>query len=242
MKIFLAGATGAIGRRLVPLLLNARHCVIGTTRSITKVDELRAAGVDPVVVDAFDAQGLSAAVFEARPDIIVHQLTDLPPGLDPSQMTEGTQRNARMRSQGTQNLVEAALGAGVRRLVAQSIAWMYAPGKEPHSEDDLLDIDARGTRAITVAGVTTLERLTLLSPPIDGVVLRYGHLYGPGTGTNTADAPALHVDAAAWAAVLAIEKARHGIYNIAEPSEFLSTEKARRELGFDASVRLNAAA
>ena len=242
MKIFLAGATGAIGRRLVPLLLNARHCVIGTTRSITKVDELRAAGVDPVVVDAFDAQGLSAAVFEARPDIIVHQLTDLPPGLDPSQMTEGTQRNARMRSQGTQNLVEAALGAGVRRLVAQSIAWMYAPGKEPHSEDDLLDIDARGTRAITVAGVTTLERLTLLSPPIDGVVLRYGHLYGPGTGTNTADAPALHVDAAAWAAVLAIEKARHGIYNIAEPSGFLSTEKARRELGFDASVRLNAAA
>jgi len=242
MKIFLAGATGAIGRRLVPLLLNARHCVIGTTRSITKVDELRAAGVDPVVVDAFDAQGLSAAVFEARPDIIVHQLTDLPPGLDPSQMTEGTRRNARMRSQGTQNLVEAALGAGVRRLVAQSIAWMYAPGKEPHSEDDLLDIDARGTRAITVAGVTTLERLTLLSPPIDGVVLRYGHLYGPGTGTNTADAPTLHVDAAAWAAVLAIEKARHGIYNIAEPSEFLSTEKARRELGFDASVRLNAAA
>ena len=242
MKIFLAGATGAIGRRLVPLLLNARHYVIGTTRSSTKVDGLRAAGVDPVVVDAFDAQGLSAAVFEARPDIIIHQLTDLPPGLDPSQMTEGTRRNARMRSQGTQNLVEAALGAGVRRLVAQSIAWMYAPGKEPHSEDDLLDIDARGTRAITVAGVTTLERLTLSSPPIDGVVLRYGHLYGPRTGTNTADAPALHVDAAAWAAVLAIEKARHGIYNIAEPSGFLSTEKARRELGFDASVRLNAAA
>jgi len=242
MKIFLAGATGAIGRRLVPLLLNARHYVIGTTRSSTKVDGLRAAGVDPVVVDAFDAQGLSAAVFEARPDIIIHQLTDLPPGLDPSQMTEGTRRNARMRSQGTQNLVEAALGAGVRRLVAQSIAWMYAPGKEPHSEDDLLDIDARGTRAITVAGVTTLERLTLSSPPIDGVVLRYGHLYGPGTGTNTADAPALHVDAAAWAAVLAIEKACHGIYNIAEPSGFLSTEKARRELGFDASVRLNAAA
>ena len=242
MKIFLAGATGAIGRRLVPLLLNARHYVIGTTRSSTKVDGLRAAGVDPVVVDAFDAQGLSAAVFEARPDIIIHQLTDLPPGLDPSQMTEGTRRNARMRSQGTQNLVEAALGAGVRRLVAQSIAWMYAPGKEPHSEDDLLDIDARGTRAITVAGVTTLERLTLSSPPIDGVVLRYGHLYGPGTGTNTADAPALHVDAAAWAAVLAIEKACHGIYNIAEPSGFLSTEKARRELGFDASVRLNVAA
>jgi nucleoside-diphosphate-sugar epimerase len=122
MKIFLAGATGAIGRRLVPLLLNANHYVIGTTRSITKADGLRAAGVDPVVVDVFDAEALSAAVLEAHPDIIVHQ-----PGLDPRKMTEATQRNALMRSQGTQNLVAAALGAGVRRLVAQSIAWMYAP-------------------------------------------------------------------------------------------------------------------
>jgi len=242
MKIFMAGATGAIGRRLVPLLLNAGHGVVGTTRSATKADRLRAAGVEPVVVDVFDAPALSAAVLEAHPDIVVHQLTDLPPGLDPSQMTEGTQRNARMRSQGTQNLVAAALGAGVRRLVTQSIAWMYAPGKEPHSEDDPLDINAGGTRAITVGGVATLERLTISSPPTDGVVLRYGHLYGPGTGTNAAEPPALHVDAAAWAAVLAIEKARRGIYNIAEPSGYLSTEKARRELGFDASVRLNVAA
>ena len=155
MKIFMAGATGAIGRRLVPLLLNAGHGVVGTTRSATKADRLRAAGVEPVVVDVFDAPALSAAVLEAHPDIVVHQLTDLPPGLDPSQMTEGTQRNARMRSQGTQNLVAAALGAGVRRLVTQSIAWMYAPGKEPHSEDDPLDINAGGTRAITVAGVAT---------------------------------------------------------------------------------------
>src|SRR5215468_4098741 len=163
MRIFLAGATGAIGKRLVPLLLDAEYSVIGTTRSTAKADGLRAAGAEPVVVDVFDAQALSAAVLEAHPDIIVHQLTDLPPGLDPSQMTEGTQRNARMCSQGTQNLISAALGAGVRRVIAQSIAWMYAPGKEPHSEDDLLDIEARGTRATTVAGVTTLERLTLLS-------------------------------------------------------------------------------
>ena len=93
------------------------------------------------MVDVFDAPALSAAVLESHPDIVVHQLTDLPPGLDSSQMTEGTQRNARVRSQGTQNLIAAALGAGVHRLVAQSIAWMYAPGKEPHSEDDVLDID-----------------------------------------------------------------------------------------------------
>jgi nucleoside-diphosphate-sugar epimerase len=217
------------------------HRVVGTTRSTAKADRLRTAGVEPVVVDVFDAPALSAAVLEAQPDIVVRQLTDLPPGLDPSQMTEGTQRNARMRSQGTQNLVAAALGAGVRRLVTQSIAWMYAPGKEPHSEDDPLDINAGGTRAITVGGVATLERLTISSPPIEGVVLRYGHLYGPGTGTNAAEPPALHVDAAAWAAVLAIEKARRGIYNIAEPSGYVFTKKAQRELGFDASVRLNAA-
>ena len=160
MKIFLAGATGAIGKRLVPLLLKAGHRVTGATRSGAKGEALRAAGVEPAVVDVFDVQALSAAVLEAHPDIIIHQLTDLPPGLNPSQMTEGTQRNARMRSQGTQNLVAAALGAGVHRLIAQSIAWMYTSGKEPHSEDDPLDINARGTRAITVAGGAMLERLT----------------------------------------------------------------------------------
>ena len=242
MRIFLAGATGAIGTRLVPLLLHAGYTVIGTTRSTTKADVLRDFGVEPIVVDVFDASALAAAVLRAQPDVVMHQLTDLPPGLDPGQMTEGTQRNARMRSQGTQNLVAAMLEAGVHRLVAQSIAWMYAPGKEPHSEDDPLDIDAGGTRAITVAGVAALERLTTSSPSIDGVVLRYGHLYGPGTGTNTADAPALHVDAAAVAAVLALEKARRGIYNIAEASGYLSIEKAQRELGFDAGARLYAAA
>jgi nucleoside-diphosphate-sugar epimerase len=241
MRIFLAGATGAIGKRLVPLLLDAGYSVIGTTRSTIKADGLRTAGAEAVVVDVFDAAALSAAVLQAHPEIVVHQLTDLPPGLDPSQMTAGTQRNARVRSEGTQNLVAAMLEAGVRRLVAQSIAWMYAPGKEPHSEDDPLDINAQGTRSITVAGVATLERLVTSSPPIDGVVLRYGHLYGPGTGATAAEAPALHVDAAASAALLAIESTTRGIYNIAEPNRYLSTEKARRELGFDAGIRLNAA-
>jgi nucleoside-diphosphate-sugar epimerase len=145
-----------------------------------------------------------------------------------------------MRREGTQNLVAAALAAGAHRLVAQSIAWMYAPGPQPHGEDDPLDVHAAGTRAVTAEGVATLERLITSSPPIDGVVLRYGHLYGPGTGASTAEAPALHVDAAAAAAVLALEKAQRGIYNIAEPSGYLSTEKAQRELGFDAGARLTA--
>jgi nucleoside-diphosphate-sugar epimerase len=200
---------------------------------------LRDVGVEPVVVDVFDAAGLARAVSAARPDIVVHQLTDLPPGLDPSQMAEGTRRNARIRSEGTQNLVSAALTSAARRLVTQSIAWMYAPGPEPHDEDDPLDIRARGARAITVAGVATLERLTVSSPPVEGVVLRYGHLYGPHTGADVAgEMPSLHVDAAASAALLAIEKARPGIYNIAEPNGYLSIEKARRELGFDPSFRI----
>jgi nucleoside-diphosphate-sugar epimerase len=238
MKIFLAGAAGAIGKRLVPLLVDAGHHVVGTTRSTSKANALRAAGVEPVIVDVFDTLALSRAVSAARPDIVIHQLTDLPPGLEPARMAEGTQRNARMRREGTQNLVAAALAAGVQRLVAQSIAWMYAPGPQPHSEDDPLDVHATGTRAVTAEGVATLERLTTSSPPIQGVVLRYGHLYGPGTGASNAEAPALHVDAAAAAAVLALEKAQHGIYNIAEPSGYLSTEKAQRELGFDVGIAM----
>jgi nucleoside-diphosphate-sugar epimerase len=243
MRIFLAGATGVIGRRLVPLLLRSGHLVTGTTRSTTRGDALRVAGVEPVIVDVFDAPALSQAVAAARPDIVVHQLTDLPPGLDPSRMNEGIRRNARMRSEGARNLVMAALESGVSRLVAQSIAWMYAPGSEPHTEDDPLDLDAQGTRAITVGGVAALERLTLSSTPIDGVVLRYGHLYGPGTGTDaTSDVPRLHVDAAASAALLSIEKAHRGIYNIAEPNGYLSIEKARREFGYDPYFRLGSLA
>jgi nucleoside-diphosphate-sugar epimerase len=240
MRIFLAGAAGAIGRRLVPLLLGAGHYVVGATRSPSKANALQAAGIEPVVLDVFDAALLTRAVSAARPDLVIHQLTDLPPGLDPNQMAEGTKRNARMRSEGTQNLIAATLASGAPRLITQSIAWMYAPGPQPHAEEDPLDTHALGARAITVTGVATLERLTLASPPIEGIVLRYGHLYGPHTGSDVAgEAPALHVDAAASAALLAIDKARRGVFNIAEPNAYLSIEKARRELGFDPSFRMD---
>jgi nucleoside-diphosphate-sugar epimerase len=240
VKIFLAGATGAIGKRLVTLLVEAGHQVVGTTRSQDKGIALRAAGVEPVVIDVFDAPALARVVTAARPDLVLDQLTDLPHGLSPDQMTEGTRRNARIRKEGTQNLVSAALQAGVGRFIAQSIAWMYAPGPEPHTEDDPLDIDAEGDRAITVAGVAALERLTLSSPLIRGTVLRYGHLYGPGTGTNSIpEAPSLHVDAAASAALLAVEKGHTGVYNIAEQDGYLSAAKARRDLGFDPDFRLD---
>jgi len=242
MKIFLAGATGAIGKRLVPLLIESGFQVIGTTRTQSRAEGLRAAGAEPIVVNAFDRASLVRAVLAAHPDVVMQQLTDLPPGLDPSQMIEGTRRNARIRSEGTKNLVAAALEAGVSRFIAQSIAWMYAAGPEPHAEDDALDVDAQGTRAITVTGVATLEHFVLASPPIDGIVLRYGHLYGPGTGTDApGEPPSLHVDAAAAAALVAIEKGRVGIYNIAEANSNISTEKARSELGFEAAYRLGRA-
>ena len=238
-RIFLAGASGAIGQRLIPLLRGAGHHVAGTTRTAGKAAMLRALGAEPVVVDVFDADRLTRAVTAAKPDIVIHQLTDLPPALDPALMPKAIGRNSRIRDEGTRNLVAAAIAARARRLIAQSIAWMYAPGPQPHGEDDPLDHGAEGGRAITLAGVIALETQTLQSPPLDGIVLRYGQLYGPGTGSDEPRAPApLHVDAAAHAALLAIDRGTPGIYNIAEPNELVATDKARRELGWEAGFRL----
>jgi nucleoside-diphosphate-sugar epimerase len=238
-RIFLAGASGAVGRRLVRLLTGAGHQVTGTTRSPANAAELSRLGIEPAIVDMFDAQLLSRVVMAARPEIVIHQLTDLPPGLDPAQMGEAIVRNARVRDEGTRNLVDAALAAGARRLVAQSIAWAYAPSSEPHVESDPLDAAAEGDRGISVRGVIALERWVLNSPPLRGVVLRYGRFYGPGTGRDGPyGAPALHVDAAAQAALLAADKDVSGIFNIAEDDGHVATDRARDELGWSAAFRL----
>ncbi len=232
-KIFLAGATGAVGRRMLPLLRAAGYEVTGTTRVASKAEELRAAGIIPAVVDVFDAAALKAAVAAARPDVIVHQLTDLPHGLKAELMAEGLIRNARLRIEGTRNLVDAALGAGARRFIAQSIAFVYAPGREPHDESDPLMSPAEEPWRSTMEGVVTLERLATSTPGLDGIVLRYGMFYGPGTGFEVAPGkPAVHVDAAAKAAILAIEGGTPGVYNIADDGGGVSTVKARRELGW----------
>lgn len=237
-RILLAGAAGAIGSRLVPLLLDAGHAVVGTTRSPAKADMLRASGVEPLVVDVFEAGVLKDAVVSIRPEIVIHQLTDLPPGLDPSGMAQAIAGNARIRDEGTRNLVRAAVAAGSRRLIGQSIAWAYAPGQLPYREDAPLDRHAEGNRAITVNGVIALERQILGSPSLEGIVLRYGRLYGPGTGIDSPPASMpLHVDAAAYAALLAVETRSLGIFNIAEPNDEVATEKATAQLGWDASFR-----
>jgi nucleoside-diphosphate-sugar epimerase len=240
-KVFLAGATGAVGRRMLPLLRAACYETTGTTRVAAKAEELRAAGITPVVVDVFDAAALSAAVATARPDVVVHQLTDLPPGLKAELMAEGLMRNARVRIEGTRNLVDAALGAGVRRFIAQSIAFVYAPGREPHDESDPLMTPAEEPWRTTMEGVVTLERLAIATSGLDGLVLRYGMFYGPGTGFDAAPGkPAVHVDAAAQAAMLAIAGGTPGIYNLADDDGTISLARARRELGWDPSFRLKA--
>ncbi len=241
MRIFLAGASGVIGRRLTPLLLAAGHTVTGTTRAAEKVDALRKSGAAAVVVDVFDRKALHDAVMQARPDVIIHQLTDLPQTLaarSPDTLT----RNSRLRIEGTANLVAAARAAGARRLIAQSIAFAYADGPEPHAESDpLASPDGDAPSAVTARGVRALESAVLQAPGIEGVVLRYGRLYGPGTWFETANGRGpLHVDAAAQAALLAVTRGAPGVYNIAEDDGAMTVDKARRELGFDPAFRFGA--
>ncbi len=224
---------------MTPLLISAGNTVTGTTRSGAKADDLKARGIEPVVVDVFDTDTLRDAVVRARPDVVIHQLTDLPQVIDPAQLAGWLTRNSRLRIDGTANLIAAALAAGARRLIAQSIAFSYADGPEPHGESDpLVSAEGDGPGAISARGVRALENAVLNARGIDGIVLRYGRLYGPGTwNTPNARVP-LHVDAAAYAALLAVSHGSPGIYNIAEEDGAVKIDKARKELGFDPAFRL----
>jgi nucleoside-diphosphate-sugar epimerase len=238
MRVFLAGAAGAIGRRLVPLLVRARHEVTGTTRSPEKVPELANAGVNPVVLNVFEPHAAMQSMLSSRPEIIIHQLTDLPRELDPARISASYAANARIRTEGTRNLLAAARAASARRFIVQSIAFAYAPGSEPHRETDPLNV-ADPTRAVTVRGAAEMEQHVLSEGAIEGIVLRYGLLYGPGTWYAAPERkPALHVDAAAQAAFLAVTRGRRGIYNIAEDDGAVAIDKARAELGFEPQFRL----
>ena len=239
MKIFLAGASGAIGRRLTPLLLAARHNVTGMTRHPETARALEADGIVAVTVDVFDASALERAVVNVEPDVIIHQLTDLPRALDnEAQLAAAYPRNARIRVEGTRNLIAAAQAAAARRFIVQSIAFGYAPGGAPHSEADPLHV-ADGPRAITVRAAAEMERQVLVSG-MEAIVLRYGFFYGPGTWHDgPTRKPSLHVDAAAHATSLAVTRGI-GVYNIAEADSTVSIAKARAELGFDPAFRLPA--
>lgn len=175
MRIFLAGATGVIGMRLVPLLVGAGHSVAGLTRSPGKAGELRELGAEPVVCDVFDVAALTDAVVGFAPDLVLHELTDLPDNA--AEIAAYAARSGRIRSEGTRNLLSAAAAAGAGRFLAQSVSW---------------ELPADGGRAVTAAH----ERMVLQA---GGVVLRYGQFWGPGTyyESDPPDPPRVHVDAAA---------------------------------------------
>lgn len=237
--VFVAGASGVIGRRLCRLLLADGWRVVGTTRSEDKAALLRELGVEPRVVDVFDAKKLNEAAVLAKPAVVVHQLTDLPPALEPSMMATARVRNAHIRDIGTRNLIAAAVAAGAQRLVAQSVSFAYAPGATPYREEWPLAADSlTGASAVSARGVAKLES-RVLAAPLTGLVLRYGKLYGPDTGF---DAPPpggpVHVDAAADAARRAVSRGNAGAYNIAEEDGTVASGKASFQLGWRADFRM----
>jgi 2-alkyl-3-oxoalkanoate reductase len=181
MRIFLAGATGAIGSRLVPLLLDAGHEVVGTTRSPAKAEALRAAGAEPVVLDPLDRAAVVDAVASARPDAVVHQLTALADMGSMRDFDAAFALTNRLRTEGTDHLLEGARAAGAGRFVAQSYAgWPTARSGGPvKSEDDPLDPDPVPSMSSTLAAIRHLERAVTEA---GGIALRYGAFYGPGTG------------------------------------------------------------
>jgi nucleoside-diphosphate-sugar epimerase len=237
--IFLAGASGAIGRRLAPLLLGNGWRVFGSTRSVDRAAELKKAGVEPVVVDVFDADALRNHLYKIQPRVVIHQLTDLPFALKASEMPAALVRNARLRDVGTRNLVAAAQHAGARRLIAQSISFIYDEGTKPHQEEDPLLPVTHPVYGETVQGVLSLER-QVTEAPLDGLVLRYGLLYGPSTGFDTPIAPgSVHVDAAAKATELAATRGERGIYNVTESDGETASDKAIEVLGWDPDWRMS---
>jgi 2-alkyl-3-oxoalkanoate reductase len=234
--VFVAGASGVIGRRLVPMLVQAGHEVSGITRLPERVEGLRAMGATPVVCDVFDVDRLRETVAAAQPEVVVHELTDLPSRIDPRNggQFDGTNR---IRIEGTRNLLDAALAAGARRMVAQSIAFAYrADGEAVKSEDAQLFEDAPAPFGETVAAVRALEDAVTGTPGIEGLVLRYGLFYGPGStyaadghyaaevrrrrfpiiGKGTGIFSFIHVDDAASATVAAVGRGRPGIYNVTD--------------------------
>jgi nucleoside-diphosphate-sugar epimerase len=193
MRIFFAGASGAIGGRLVPLLVDAGHTVGAMTRSAEKADRLAAMGTEPIVCDVFDRSALTSAVRSFSPDLVLHELTDLPDDLE--NLPEDSALNARIRTEGTRNLIDAMEGLGETKIVAQSVAWTMRPG---------LEADA----------VSALEEAVLAA---NGVVLRYGFIYGPGTyfDGELPPEPRVHIDTAAARTLEALD-APPGILTIVE--------------------------
>jgi nucleoside-diphosphate-sugar epimerase len=235
-RVLVAGATGAVGRRLIPLLLADGHEVAGSTRSPDAAERLRALGVRPFVLDVREEPAVSAAVAAARPDVVIDQLTDLAGSTADDYPDELLASTARLRIEATPILVRAAVAAGATRFIAQSSAMLYASGPEPHPEDDPLLAPGK---SIVLPGILELEGVVSHAAGIEGLLLRYGLLYGPGTPTDgPAGRVSVHIDAAAWAAARAVDHGPPGVYNIVDDGP-VANAKARELLGWSPEFRLS---
>ncbi|NWK69713.1 NAD(P)-dependent oxidoreductase [Bacillus paramycoides] len=230
MKIFVAGATGVIGRNLLPMLINEGHTVYAMIRSDSQKESLKNLGVLPVIADVFNRKEVFSVLKETLPDVVIHQLTAL--------STWNLEANAKIRIEGTRNLVDAAKNVGVKKIIAQSISWAYESGDKLATETDPLDFYAPMPRQVTINGIAKLEETVSELP--EAVILRYGTLYGPGTWyaengvfanqvrnneiiATDGMSSFIHVEDAARAAVLALDWPS-GIVNIVDDSPVTSKE------------------
>jgi nucleoside-diphosphate-sugar epimerase len=238
MKVLVAGATGALGKQLVPRLVANGHDVVGMTRSASKQDSLRALGARPVVADALDPDQVAHAVADAEPDVIVHQLTALSGALDMRHFDRNFALTNRLRTEGTDHLLAAGRAIGLQRFVAQSYAgWPFERAGGPvKTEDDPLDPNPVGPMRETLDAIRHLEKAVVGADWTEGIALRYGGFYGPGTSFSAGgEHPALirqrkfpvvgsgagvwsfiHIEDAADATVAAVEHGRRGVYNIVD--------------------------
>jgi nucleoside-diphosphate-sugar epimerase len=238
MKVLVAGSTGAIGKQLVPRLVANGHEVVGMTRSSAKAEAVRALGAEPVIADALDPEQVADAVARAEPEAIVHELTSLSGGIDLRKFERSFAPTNRLRTEGTDHLLSAARAAGVRRFVAQSYAgWPAARSGPPVQDEDApLDPDPAPPMREGHAAIRHLEQAVTGADWTEGIVLRYGGFYGPGTsldrggehveairsrkfpivGDGAGVWSFLQIEDAAEATVAALERARPGIYNVVD--------------------------
>lgn len=233
MRVLVAGATGAVGRQLIPALVQAGHQVIATSRSQARLAGLRAAGAESALLDGLDAQAVGEVVARAEPEVVIHEMTAIPASLNLRHFDRSFAATNQLRTRGIDNLLAAASAAGVRRLIAQSYGgWNYArAGGLVKTEDDPLDPQPPAAQRQTLAAIRYLEQ-AVLSAPLEGVVLRYGSLYGPAASDGTVDLirkrqlpvigtgagvwSFLHVADAAAATVAAVSGGAPGVYNVAD--------------------------
>jgi nucleoside-diphosphate-sugar epimerase len=240
MKVFVAGATGALGRQLIPRLTAKGHRVVGMTRTTAKADALQALGAQPVVADALDADAVKRAVLDAEPEVIVHQLTALSGEMDMRHLDRYLAQTNRLRTEGTDHLLEAGRAVGARRFVAQSYTgWPFArTGGPVKNETDSLDPDPPKALRSALEAIRYLEQAVTGLTALDGIVLRYGAFYGPGTDISVDNEATMaklirkrqfplvgsgggvwsfiHIEDAATATVAAIERGSRGVYQIVD--------------------------